>query len=199
MLAKMAALATLAQRTLGPGEPPPHYTLVVHPTANAPRSGPASGAPDGGRRQRARWPSGRRGGEQWVKERLGGYIRLSVDERRGAIHELANAKEEDFSQREIAEIVGVHESTVSRELADASPSKADKRAVQSAPLHAGPSQRSPSHPRRFAISRGSIFSTSGGRKDFRCFPAFQHDQTANAKPGDQMVHSGPVVSAIEGW
>jgi len=57
--------------------------------------------------------------EQWVNDRLGGYIKLSVTELREAIHELADASEGKLKQKEIAEIIGVHESTVSRKLADA--------------------------------------------------------------------------------
>jgi N6-adenosine-specific RNA methylase IME4 len=51
--------------------------------------------------------------DQWVKERLGGYIKLSVEERRNAVAEL---KAEGHSQREIAAITGVDEITTARDL-----------------------------------------------------------------------------------
>ena len=57
---------------------------------------------------------------EWVDEHLGGYIRLSIEERREAIAELA---EDDLSNRQIADILGVDEGTVRK----------DKRAENSAP------------------------------------------------------------------
>lgn len=47
--------------------------------------------------------------DAWVKTRLGGYIRLSVEDRRDAVAELAKEGE---SQRGIAAVLGVDESTV---------------------------------------------------------------------------------------
>ena len=44
--------------------------------------------------------------EAWVRERLGGYVRLTVDERREAVRELAA---EGMSQRGIGEVLGVDE------------------------------------------------------------------------------------------
>lgn len=49
----------------------------------------------------------------WVDERLGGYVRLAVDDRREAVEELAS---EGLSQREIASVVGVTEATVNRDI-----------------------------------------------------------------------------------
>jgi predicted transcriptional regulator len=54
--------------------------------------------------------------EDWVRNRLGGYIRLSVPERREAVKELVD---EGLSQRDIGEILGVDQSTIHRD-ADAS-------------------------------------------------------------------------------
>lgn len=51
--------------------------------------------------------------EQWVQDCLGGYVRLSIPERREAVAELA---EEGLSQREIADVLGVGEATVSRDI-----------------------------------------------------------------------------------
>jgi hypothetical protein len=49
--------------------------------------------------------------EQWVNERLGGHVRMSVGERREAVR---NLTAEGHSAREIADIVGVsHETTAS--------------------------------------------------------------------------------------
>jgi hypothetical protein len=50
---------------------------------------------------------------QWVGDRLGGYVRLEVPERREAVAELA---EEGMSQRGIADVVGVSPSTVNHDL-----------------------------------------------------------------------------------
>lgn len=69
---------------------------------------------------------------EWVEQRLGGYIRLSIPERREAVAELIEA---GMEQRDIADVVGVHEATISRdvdELADASENagRADDAVVQ---------------------------------------------------------------------
>lgn len=50
--------------------------------------------------------------EQWVEDRLGGYVRLSLPERREAVAELGS---EDMSGRQIAEVLGVDERTVRRD------------------------------------------------------------------------------------
>lgn len=51
--------------------------------------------------------------DEWVKTRIGGYVRMEVDERRAAVKELAN---EGHSTREIASFVGVAHETVRRDL-----------------------------------------------------------------------------------
>jgi transposase len=51
--------------------------------------------------------------EQWVTTRIGGYVRLSVEERREAVKELTG---EGMSQREVAEVLGVHQTTVHEDL-----------------------------------------------------------------------------------
>lgn len=47
--------------------------------------------------------------EEWVRERLGGYVRLSIEERREAVKELAD---EGLSNRQIATVLGVDEGSV---------------------------------------------------------------------------------------
>lgn len=49
----------------------------------------------------------------WVQERLGGYVRLSIEERREAVAEL---KEQGKSTREIAGVLGVSNSTVHEDI-----------------------------------------------------------------------------------
>lgn len=87
--------------------------------------------------------------EQWVKERLGGYIKMAIPERREAVKELT---EQGMSQREVSAVLGVDQATVSRDAnasyeneeraqtreddADASPTKADRRAAREAELAA---------------------------------------------------------------
>jgi N6-adenosine-specific RNA methylase IME4 len=51
--------------------------------------------------------------QDWVQQRLGGYIKLSISERRQAALEL---KAEGFSQRESAELLGVDEGTIRGDL-----------------------------------------------------------------------------------
>lgn len=51
---------------------------------------------------------------EWVEDRLGGYVRLAIPERRAAAAELA---EEGHSTREIAEVLGVDHATAARDLA----------------------------------------------------------------------------------
>lgn len=57
--------------------------------------------------------------DEWVKKRLGGYVRLNMDEAKEAFAELAA---QGFKQREIADVTGVDQSTVSRTLNDANAS-----------------------------------------------------------------------------
>jgi transposase len=62
-----------------------------------------------------------------VKERLGGYVKMSVPDRQEAVKELA-AK--GHSQREIAELVGVNEKTVRRDAANAAPEEKITREIE---------------------------------------------------------------------
>lgn len=52
--------------------------------------------------------------EQWVNDRLGGYVRMSIPDRREAVREL---KADGHSNRETAEVLGVGEATVRRDTA----------------------------------------------------------------------------------
>lgn len=56
--------------------------------------------------------------QQWVEQRLGGYVRLSVSDRRAAAAELAA---EGASTREIGAVLGVHHSTVESDLRGENP------------------------------------------------------------------------------
>jgi hypothetical protein len=55
---------------------------------------------------------------RWVEERLGGYIKMAITERKEAVAELSAEKDDDgkpaYSGREIAAIVGVDHSTLSK-------------------------------------------------------------------------------------
>lgn len=51
--------------------------------------------------------------EDWTERRLGGYVRMSIPERREAVAELAD---EGLTQREIAGVLGVDAATVNRDL-----------------------------------------------------------------------------------
>jgi hypothetical protein len=56
---------------------------------------------------------------QWVESRLGGYVRMAVEERREAVKELTAPPEDGgqgLSQREAADVLGVGETTVRRDL-----------------------------------------------------------------------------------
>jgi hypothetical protein len=54
--------------------------------------------------------------EEWVEDRLGGYVRLSLPDRREAVAELT---EEGMSSDEIGDVLGVDGSTVRRDRANA--------------------------------------------------------------------------------
>lgn len=56
--------------------------------------------------------------KDWVQHRLGGYVRMSIEERREAVKELSD---EGKSTREIAGVLGVHHSTVAEDLAVENP------------------------------------------------------------------------------
>lgn len=51
--------------------------------------------------------------KQWVEDRLGGYVRLAVEDRRPVVAEL---DADGFSQRQIADVLGVGVATVNRDL-----------------------------------------------------------------------------------
>lgn len=90
------------------------------------------------------------GTREWVEQRLGGYVRLSIGERREAVAELVA---EGMTQRDAADVVGVHEATVSRDLADAS-DDADKAAEEAAEL--APASGRAAHRREEEEQRQSV-------------------------------------------
>lgn len=54
--------------------------------------------------------------DAWVRERIGGYVRLGVDERREAVKELTDEHGEfQLSGRQAAEVLGIGEATVRRD------------------------------------------------------------------------------------
>lgn len=56
--------------------------------------------------------------QEWVDNRLGGYVRLSIADRREAAKELT---EEGMTQREVADVLGVGVATVHRDTSDRVP------------------------------------------------------------------------------
>lgn len=77
----------------------------------------------------------------WVEQRLGGYVRLQISDRREAVAQLA---EEGMTQREIADVIGVDRSTVTRDLDDgagapAEPSDQDEQPQSGANARPKPS------------------------------------------------------------
>lgn len=60
--------------------------------------------------------------DQWVNDRLGGYVKLSVDDRRKAVAEL---KQNGESTRAIAEVLGVDERSVRRDIGAANAAQAE--------------------------------------------------------------------------
>lgn len=58
--------------------------------------------------------------EEWVETRLGGYVRMSIPDRREAVGELT---EEGLSTREIGEVLGVDHSTVVRDIGANAPTE----------------------------------------------------------------------------
>jgi predicted transcriptional regulator len=50
---------------------------------------------------------------EWVEQRLGGYVRMSIPERREAVAELAD---EGMTQRQIGDVLGVSPATVNEDL-----------------------------------------------------------------------------------
>lgn len=65
--------------------------------------------------------------DEWVKQRLGGYVRLSVSERREAIAELSAQGE---SARDIARITGAGRGTVLRDLREPGPNGPEEAGFQ---------------------------------------------------------------------
>jgi IS30 family transposase len=65
---------------------------------------------------------------------LGGYVRLTLPERREAVAELAELTDEGLSQRQIAAVLGVDHKTVDRDMAgENSPGREQNRHVDAEP------------------------------------------------------------------
>lgn len=57
--------------------------------------------------------------EAWVRDRIGGYVRLGLDERREAVKELTDPEGQyQLTQRQAAEVLGIGVATVNRDLGD---------------------------------------------------------------------------------
>lgn len=62
--------------------------------------------------------------DQWVNQRLGGYVRLPSEERKAAVLEM-KAEDPKMTQRAIGEVLGVNAGTVNRDLADVANATSD--------------------------------------------------------------------------
>jgi N6-adenosine-specific RNA methylase IME4 len=86
---------------------------------------------------------------EWVEGRLGGYVRLSIEERRTAVEELTAPEANGghgLSQRQAAEVLGVDQATVNRDR-DANASPAPEPApAQQRRRHAADANASPALP-----------------------------------------------------
>lgn len=86
---------------------------------------------------------------EWVNERLGGYVRLSIEERREAVKELTD---DGMTQRQAADVLGVDEKTVRRDRAAGAVPDVDDQAIEpsdaadAAPVPAPPEPPEPSPP-----------------------------------------------------
>jgi phage N-6-adenine-methyltransferase len=78
---------------------------------------------------------------EWVEQRLGGYVRMSIEETREAAKEL-KAENPDMSQREIADVMGVSQPTVARALA----ADSDESTLSAEPGPGDSSESSPTKP-----------------------------------------------------
>lgn len=88
----------------------------------------------------------------WVRERLGGYAKLEISERRQAVAELTAGEDEGgmgLSQRQAADVLGVEKSTVARDLGTkpgANAPREPKSAVSNQHKRAKPGANAPSEP-----------------------------------------------------
>ena len=69
---------------------------------------------------------------EWVEQRLGGYVRMSIPDRRNAVAELS---EEGLSTREIGDVLGVDHATAARDaVANATTKSGAKAEIESKPV-----------------------------------------------------------------
>jgi transposase len=89
--------------------------------------------------------------EQWVSERLGGYVKLVRDERRKAVSDLSNS---GHSTREIAEIIGVSKSTVAADVQNRTDQSETPKPEEKQGAGAGnPAPRKPTAAEKRAIAK----------------------------------------------
>jgi hypothetical protein len=70
--------------------------------------------------------------EDWVRDRIGGYVRLGIEERREAVRELTDKTGEfGLSQRQAAEVLGIGKDTVRRDLLDGADAPVDAESLGS--------------------------------------------------------------------
>jgi hypothetical protein len=81
----------------------------------------------------------------WTEQRLGGYVRMSIQARREAAVELA---EEGLSNVKIADALGYDESTIRADLASGNPEPEDQAPDQDEAEHSGNPEPEPSVPLR---------------------------------------------------
>jgi hypothetical protein len=95
--------------------------------------------------------------KDWVETRLGGYIRLSLAERREAVVELTGPGENGgLSQRQAAEVLGVDEITVRRDRAtNVAPDSHDQDALGDRATNVAPSPPKPTEAERVEAERRS--------------------------------------------
>lgn len=118
----------------------------------------------------------------WVDTRLGGYIRLSIEERREAVKELLD---EGFSQRQAAEIIGVDEGTVRNDKKTAENSAPDPK-----PVPYEQAEREPTA-ENSAPESENIF---GGALDVEIV-----EDEPEPEPEPAAVEDAPLEPAAPGW
>jgi len=79
---------------------------------------------------------------EWVERRLGGYVRMSIPERKEAVAELTGG-EKPLSNRQAADVLGVDEGTVRNDRKDAESIPAENSAGEPTPLPKAEAKPSP--------------------------------------------------------
>jgi hypothetical protein len=141
--------------------------------------------------------------EEWVQDRLGGYVRLSIPERREAVAELT---EEGMSTREIGDVLGVDNATVHRDqhaVADATPEP--EQAAMEATLNEVPvADATPeSEPLAPAVDiqdtdLGRLAGESPNVRQARAAKEFAKAVAATTALGPQLDHVVTSILAVDG-